>query len=192
MKLVCETAVLREAINIVQKAVSTRSTSPILGGILLEATENLKLTANDMDIAIACQIDADVVQMGAIVLDHKIFSEIVRSLPEQHVTIFVNNDLNTIITSGLSEFKIMGMHVDEFPELPEVLKQQGIQLSQMSLKTMIKQTLFATSTNENRLILTGSCFEIGDGFIKIISVDGFRLAFRKEVIPYKDKPLKFV
>jgi len=182
MKISCEKNVLLEGINIVQKAVSTKSTLPILEGILLKAAEKLYLTGNDLELGIECHIDADIQQPGSIVLDAKILGEIVRKLPNDRVYIEVEENNSTYIKCGNTEFNIMGIDANEFPELPYITKGEKLTLKQYLLRSMIRQTSFAIATNENKLILTGSLLEADDDSLTLVSVDGYRLALRKEKI----------
>ncbi|MDK2933574.1 MAG: polymerase subunit beta [Clostridiales bacterium] len=182
MKIFCEKNVLLDAINIVQKAVSPKSTLPILEGILLEASENLKLTGNDLELGIECEVEAKIEQTGSIVLDAKMFGDIVRKLPNDTVYIEVQENNSTYIKCGNSEFNIMGITAVEFPELPKVEKENSLVVCQEKLRSMIRQTIFAVGTNTNKLIFTGSCVEVDNNELNMVSVDGYRLALRKEPI----------
>ncbi len=182
MKFTCERNHLIEKINIVQKAVSLKSTLPILEGILLQADDNLKLTANDLEMGIECTIKSDIIETGSIVLNSKIFGEIIRKLPNDLVNIEVDDNNNTVIKCGNSQFNIMGIPSTEFPEIPKVEKNNTFIVSQRRLKSMIRQTNFAVGINENKQILTGSLLEFNDGEMNMVSVDGYRLALRKEKI----------
>ncbi|MGE4283118.1 MAG: DNA polymerase III subunit beta [Clostridia bacterium] len=192
MKLFCEKNLLIDAISITQKAVSVKSTLPILEGILLEAKENtLKLTGNDLELGIECSIQASIKQPGSIVLSSRIFGEIIRKLPNDTIYIEVQ-DSNTLIKCGNSEFNIMGILPVEFPDLPSVQKENVFIISQEKLRSMIRQTIFAVGTNENKLILTGSCLEVENNNLNIISVDGYRLALRKESIDSAEQKISLV
>ncbi len=193
MKISCEKNLLLDNINIVQKAVSPKSTLPILEGILIEASENLKLTGNDLELGIECKIEAEIEQEGAVVLNSKIFGDIIRRLPNDVVTIEVDsNNHHTTIKCGNSEFNIMGISSSEFPEIPHVEKRNSLTFSQQKLRSMIRQTIFAVGNNENKLILTGSLIEIEEEKFNMVSVDGYRLALRKEKINNESKGMSFV
>jgi len=192
MKIVCEKNILLEGINIVQKAVSTKSTLPILEGILLEASESLRLTGNDLELGIECNIEANVEQPGSVVLNARMLGEIVRKLPNDKVYIEVEKNNNTYIRCGNTEFNIMGISANEFPELPIINKENKLTVSQRILRSMIRQTLFAVATNENKLILTGSLLEAYDNNLSIVSVDGYRLALRKENINSNDSNISVI
>jgi DNA polymerase-3 subunit beta len=178
MKVICSKENLLEGINIVQKAVSAKTTLPILEGILIEAGENIKLTSNDLEIGIECCVDADVREKGSIVLNARMFGEIIRRFPDAEVMIEVKENNNVVIECENSMFEIRGLDAEGFPALPTVEKNDGIKISQKKLKDMIRQTIFAVSMDENRPMLTGSLFEYKDGRFTIVSIDGYRLAMR--------------
>ncbi|HEY8348751.1 MAG TPA: DNA polymerase III subunit beta [Clostridia bacterium] len=178
MKIICSKEKLLEGINIVQKAVSAKTTLPILEGILVEAGDQVKLTSNDLEIGIECIIEADVREEGAIVLNARMFGEIIRKFPDAEVLIEVRENNNVVIECENSMFEIRGLDAEGFPALPTLEKKDGIKISQRMLKDMIRQTIFAVSTDENRPMLTGSLFEYKDGKFTIVSIDGYRLAMR--------------
>ncbi|HOJ79228.1 MAG TPA: DNA polymerase III subunit beta [Clostridiales bacterium] len=178
MKIICSKEKLLEGINIVQKAVSAKTPLPILEGILVEAGDQVKLTSNDLEIGIECIIEADVREEGAIVLNARMFGEIIRKFPDAEVLIEVRENNNVVIECENSMFEIRGLDAEGFPALPTLEKKDGIKISQRMLKDMIRQTIFAVSTDENRPMLTGSLFEYKDGKFTIVSIDGYRLAMR--------------
>ena len=192
MKLLCNKQTLIDSINIVQKAVSSKSTLPVLEGILLEAFENLKLSGNNLELGIECSIEATIQERGSIVLNSRIFGDIIKRLPSDDVYIEVQENSNTIIKSGNSEFNILGISSDEFPELPQIEKENPLVISQEKLKSMIRQTIFAVGTDENKLILTGCCVEVDDNNFNMVSVDGYRLALRNEKINEMNQKISFV
>jgi len=179
MKIICSKEDLLEGINVVQKAVSTKTTLPILEGILLEADDKLKMTGNDLEIGIECYVNADIQRKGSIVLNSKMFGDIVRRLPESEVLMEVKENNKVVIECENSLFEIKGISPEGFPQLPSIERENGIKISQKILKDMIKQTIFAVSVDENRPVLTGSLFEYKDGNLAIVSIDGYRLAMRK-------------
>jgi DNA polymerase-3 subunit beta len=181
MKIICSKENLLEGINIVQKAVSTKTTLPILEGILIEAADKIKMTGNDLEIGIECCIDADVKRPGSIVINSRMFGDIVRRLPDSEVLIEVKENNTVVIECENSFFEIKGIAAEGFPALPSIEKENGIRISKKILKDMIKQTIFAVSIDENRPILTGSLFEYRSGKLTIVSIDGYRLAMRCHV-----------
>ncbi len=179
MKVICSKENLMDGINIVQKAVSTKTTLPILEGILFEADEkNLRMTGNDLEIGIECYIMADVKRNGSIVLNSKMIGDIVRRLPDAEVLIEVKENNTVVIECENSLFELRGIPSEGFPALPSIKKENGIKISQKLIKEMIKQTIFAVSVDENRPILTGTLFEYKSGRLSIVAIDGYRLALR--------------
>lgn len=180
MKIICSKENLMEGINIVQKAVSTKTTLPILEGILLDAGESLKMTGNDLEIGIECLVEADVKRPGSIVLNSRMFGDIVRRLPDSEVLLEVKENNVVIIECEKSLFEIKGLAASGFPALPVIEMEDGLKISQKLMKDMIKQTIFAVSVDENRPVLTGSLIEYKEASLTVVSIDGFRLALRKK------------
>lgn len=181
MKFSCEKSLLQAAIGTTARAVSPKSSIPALEGILLEAGECLRLTGYNLETGIRTSISADVAETGNLVLSARLFGEIIRKLPDDMIS-FSSDGYLVKIKCGLSEFNIMGIDPEEFPDLPSVNQENAFVLFQKDLKSMIGQTLFAVSDNESRPVHTGSLFEVeGDG-VTIVSVDGYRLALRREKI----------
>ena len=180
MKIICTKSDLVHAVSIVSKAVSNNTTLPILKCILIEAsTGNIKLTANDMELGIETTIDGQIHQPGKIAIEAKLFSEIVRKLPDNDITIETDDQYKATITCEKACFQIMGQEGEEFPSLPEIEKNQSITLSQFSLKEVIRQTIFSISDNENTKLMTGELFEVKDDQLSVVSLDGHRISIRK-------------
>jgi DNA polymerase-3 subunit beta len=187
MKLTILKDHLTESIGHVSKAISSRTTIPILTGIKIDArASGVTLTASDTDISIQSftPIENDnvtVVQLfqpGSVVLPAKFFIEIIRKLPSQMIEIEVKDRFQTTIRSGSSEIQIMGMDPEEYPLLPQIEETKMIRIPSELLKTMIKQTSFAVSTNESTPILTGVLWNIDGEQLKFIGCDRHRLATR--------------
>lgn len=180
MKLYCDTKILSEAVNIVSKAVSVKSNLPHLEGILLEAFGGiLTLTSNNLEISIKKTISANISEEGKIVLNCKMFSEILRKLPEDVCEIMTNEKNNISISCLNSDYKIAGLPADEFPQPPEVEEENHITIKSSALKDIIDKTLFAVSLDNTRKIFTGSLYEINDNNLTVVSIDGYRLALVK-------------
>ncbi len=185
MRFSCERNVLNDAINIVQKAASVKSTIPALEGIEVRITENgtVHFSAYDLSIAISYDIEAENTEKGTVVLSSKIFGEIIRKLPYScYVDVEIDNkSYLTTIKGGNSNFTITGMSPENFPDLPEVLSEDGVILTYSDFKTMVKQTIFACSITDLKPILTGVLFELNkeEGTISAVAVDNFRLAIRR-------------
>lgn len=182
MKFSCEKVLLLSAISVTSKVASAKSAIPALEGLLLEAARNLKISGYDLKTGIKTEIPADVSEIGAIVLKARLFGEIVRKLPDDIVTVSVDDRNTATIECGASTFTIMGTPASDYPELPSVDTQNSNFVRQDILKSMIAETIFAVSDNESRPIQTGTLFEIEDGILTMVAVDGYRLALRKEQI----------
>ncbi|MCT4618133.1 MAG: DNA polymerase III subunit beta [Marinisporobacter sp.] len=180
MKIICNQRKLSSSINTVQKAVSSKTPMPILKGILLETCgEQLKLVGTDLEIGIENYIEAEIISSGAVVLSAKILGDIIRKLPDADIEIEVDENNNTIIRCENSEFTLIGQAAVEYPELPVVEEEDVYKLPQDLLKNMIKQTVFATSLDETRPILSGVLMELHQDAINMVALDGYRLALRK-------------
>ena len=193
MKFSCEKALLQNAILTASRAVSSKSTIPALEGLLLEAEEtgNVFLTGYNQETGIRSCFLGEVTETGSMVLPARLFSEIVRKMPDD-VLLFQEENLKVHISCGMSEFDLMGIDPEDFPELPTVEYQNSITLPQQTLRSMISQTIFAVSDDESRPIHTGSLFVVDEEGLTMVAVDGFRLALRKEPILEKNGNFEFV
>ncbi len=191
MKFIIQRDKLVQGVQDVMKAVSSRTTIPILTGIKIVAhTEGVTLTGSDSDISIESFIPAEedgkefveIVQAGSVVLQAKFFSEIVKKLPMDIVEIEVGNHHSTIIRSGKAEFSLNGLDAEEYPHLPQIEEDNIFKIPTDLLKAMIRQTVFAVSTSETRPILTGVNWKLENGELICIATDSHRLALRKAMI----------
>lgn len=174
---------LAEAVMNVSRAVSTKASMPALEGILIKAYgQKLSISGYDLEIGINTIIDATVSKEGEIVVSAKIFSEIVRKLPEEIVCIETDDRMITYITSGQADYQIVGMSSVEYPDLPKFEETESLEIKGEIIKDMIRQTVYAVSDNTSKPIYTGSLFDIENKNIKIIAVDGFRMAIRQEAV----------
>ena len=179
MKLICSKSNLLHGVNIVSKAVPTRTTMAILECILIDASANeIKLTANDMELGIETKIEGEIAERGVIALDAKIFSEIVRKLPDSDVTIETDASFKTTITCEKAKFNIVGKSGDDFSYIPYIERNEPIVMSQFTLKEVIRQTIFSIADNDNNKLLTGELFEIEENDLKVVSLDGHRISIR--------------
>ena len=179
MKLICSKSNLLHGVNIVSKAVPTRTTMAILECILIDASANeIKLTANDMELGIETKIEGEIADRGVIALDAKIFSEIVRKLPDSDVTIETDASFKTTITCEKAKFNIVGKSGDDFSYIPYIERNEPIVMSQFTLKEVIRQTIFSIADNDNNKLMTGELFEIEENDLKVVSLDGHRISIR--------------
>lgn len=180
MKIVCTKSNLLNGVQTVSKAVPNKTTMSILECILVEASENeIKLTANDMELGIETVIEGDVVESGTIALDAKIFLEIVRKLPDNNIMIETDPSFKTTITCEKAKFNIIGKSGEDFSYLPEIERNDSLVVSQFTLKEVIRQTIFSIADNENNKLMTGELFEIENDILKVVSLDGHRISIRK-------------
>lgn len=195
MKFIIQRDRLVQSVQDVMKAVTSRTTIPILTGIKIMATEKgVTLTGSDSDISIESFIPreeagdelVEMKQPGAIVLSAKFFSEIVKKLPTDSVEIEVINQLQAVIRSGKTEFNLNGFDAEEYPHLPLVEENNSFHMAADLLKTMIRQTVFAVSTSETRPILTGVNWKFQNDELICIATDSHRLALRKAKLETDD------
>ncbi|MBQ2287980.1 MAG: DNA polymerase III subunit beta [Lachnospiraceae bacterium] len=180
MKIICSKSELLRGVNTVLKAVPAKTTMPILECILIDTTDGqIKLTANDMELGIETKIQGDILDKGKIALEAKLFSEIVRKLPDSEVTIQTDDSFRALIKCEKAKFNIAGKSGEDFSYLPVIEKNQKVVLSQFSLKEIIRQTIFSIADNENNRLMTGELFEIIGNEMKVVSLDGHRISIRK-------------
>ena len=192
MKIHCQKSDLLNGVNIALKAVPVKSTMPILECLFIEATdEGIKLVANDMELGIETMVKGTIIEKGTVALNAKIFSEIVRRLPENEVNITTDDAFMTQIICEKAKFSIAGRSGEEFPSLPNIEKENAVVLSQFTLKEIIRQTVFSISDNESNKIMTGELFEIKNNELKVISLDGHRISIRKILMKdsYEDRKI---
>lgn len=180
MRIVCTKSNLVKGVSIVSKAVPSKTTMPILECILVDAsTDVIKLTANDMELGIETRIEGDILERGIIALNAKIFSEIVRKLPDSDVVIETTSDNKTLITCEKAKFNIAAQSGEDFSYLPVIEKEDYITVSEFTLKEVIRQTIFSIADNDTNKMMTGELFEIEGNILKVVSLDGHRISIRK-------------
>ena len=188
MEFTCKSKDLNEAINNVIRAVPQKSPMPALECIKLFIDgSKLSLTGYDLELAIVTHIDAQSMDHGEILVNAKIFSDIIRKLPYENVTIKVDENLKMTITSGSAIFNIPSISADDYPKVLEIDRSDFFKFSQPVLKNMIEQTIFAVAVSDSKPILKGELFDIENGEFNLVAIDGFRLAVRKEKIDTDDR-----
>ncbi len=180
MKFKCSREKLLNGINIVSKIVPARTTMPILECILVTADDTgIKLMANDTEIGIETSaIEADIEETGTFAFESKIFSEIIRSLPSNEVSLETDEKFLTKIKSGNSEFKIMGFNGTDFPPLPTVEKENKFEIEESKLKNIIKRTIFSVAAESSKIVLTGELLKIKNSSLEAVAIDGYRISYR--------------
>lgn len=180
MKIICSKSSLLKSVSIALKAVPSKTTMPILECILMDATTNqIKFTTNDMELGIETIVEGTIEEKGKVALDAKIFYEIIRRLPDNDVTIKTDDKYAATITCEKAKFNIPGKSGEDFAYLPMIEKDEPLTISQYTLKEMIRQTIFSIAVNENNKLMTGELFEIKNNCLKVVSLDGHRIAIRK-------------
>ena len=180
MKFTCNKSDMTEAVNIVLKAVPGKTTMPILECVVIEAAgDQIKLTTNDMQLGIETRFPAQIEEDGIILVNAKMISDIIRKLPENDVYFEADDNENILLFCGKAKFNLSGKNHEEFPMLPNIEKSYKITVSQFTLKEMIRQTIFSIASNETNKLMTGELFEIKDNYLKIVSLDGHRIAIRR-------------
>lgn len=179
MKLVCSRSDLLNGVQTVSKAVPNKTTMSILQCILINASDKIKLTANDMELGIETIVEGNIIESGIVALDAKIFLEIVRKFPDGDIKIETNDSYETVITSGDANIKIVGKSGEDFSYLPNIEKLDSIILSQFTLREMIRQTIFSIADNDTNKLMTGELFEVNEDKLRIASLDGHRISIRK-------------
>lgn len=188
MKFTCEKYLLQSAVATTSRAAAAKSPNPSLEGLLIEAANGVKITGYDLVKGIYTSFAADVPEAGSVILSAKLFDSIIRSLPEDIVTVSSDEKNMVRIVCGNADFSIMGTDSENYPELPSVEHQESLSIPQKTMKDIINQTLFAVSDNESRPVYTGALFEVSGGRLTVVSVDGFRLAMRTETPEETDMP----
>lgn len=193
MKIICSKANLLNGVQIVSKAVPSKTTMSILECILIDASrDSITLTANDMELGIETTIEGDIIEKGIIALDAKIFLEMVRKLPDNDIVMETDASYKTTITCEKAKFNIVGKSGEDFSYLPVIEKEESIILSQFTLKEVVRQTIFSISDNDNNKLMTGELFDINDNMLKVVSLDGHRISIRKIELKNSYSPRKVV
>ncbi len=193
MKFICEKSNLLKALNSVVRGVSSKTTMPILEGILIQTNDNqVKFTTYDLELGIEYVIDCEVIEQGNTVVTATVFSEIIRKLPDTDISITVDDKELLVIECEGSLYKLATMNPLEFPELPTINEENWVELEQNKLKDMISKTIFAVSTETHRPIFTGCLFEVKDNKINVVAVDGYRLGWKSKILEEKVNDFKVV
>jgi DNA polymerase-3 subunit beta len=195
MKVYVKQQQLTHCVSMVSRAVSPRSTLPVLSNILVK-TDNgrLRLSATNLELGITCWIGARVEGEGAITVPARIFTDLVSNLPSEQVILTLDNSTQTLnVKCGSSDSNIKGIDAEEFPPIPEPNLDEGIPLNITNFKEMVQQVAFAASTDEARPVLTGVLLKIDSDKITMAATDGFRISIREDAIPHAiSKPIEAI
>jgi len=195
MKLTITQAQLAYGLGIVSRAVSPRSTLPVLNNILIATDKGrLRLSATNLELGITCWIGADIEEEGSITIPARIFFDLINTLPSNKVNLSLNTRTQTLnIHCGTSNFDIKGIDAQEFPPMPSPDLSSGVELNIADFKEMIHQVSFAASTEESRPVLQGVLMEINNNKLSLAATDGFRISVRTaELSTSQDKPVKVI
>ena len=180
IKFSCEKVFLQNAIAVTSRAVAQKSSIPALEGLLIHADQQLTISGYNMQTGIRTNVFANVVEGGDIVLNARLFGDIIRRMPDDMITFTADEKMMVHVSCGDADFDILGLSAADYPELPEVEDEYAVSMKQSVLRRMIEEVAFAVSTNESRPVHTGALFEIENMCLNMVAVDGFRLAFRRE------------
>ena len=180
MNFSCEKYLLQNACATASRAAASKSPIPALEGLLIQAGEKITVTGYDLKKGIYTSLEADVKESGSVVVGARLFGEMMRRLPDGIVNISTDINNNVNVKCGKSEFNFMGISAQDYPEMPSVDELNNISLPQNILSEMINQTIFAVADNDVRPIYTGTLFNIEGDELTLVSVDGYRLALRRE------------
>ena len=194
MRIVCDTHSLTEVCLNVQRCVPTKAVLPHIEGILMKTTEDsaIELSGFDLDLGVTTKMEVSVERPGAVVLNAKTFCDILRHLPGDDVTLDCDEKNVCTIRSGNMEYTLISLSPEEYPELPRITDEQTFRIAQNVMKDMIRQTIFAVSLDDSKAVHRGIKFEINPGEIRMVALDGYRLAIRKDFIDYNGEPVSFV
>ncbi len=178
MKFLCEKATLTNAISIVSRTVSPKSSLAFLEGIYLAAGEDLRLTGYNLETGITVRLDATIRRTGECVMPARMFADIVRKLPEDVVSVEVDENYRVTIKGGVASFQLMATAADEYPQLPSVEEENAVRLPQKALRDLISGTIFAVSEDTANAIYTGCLVETREDTVTMVAIDGYRMAKR--------------
>lgn len=181
MKIRCSKQNLLSGINIVAKAVAAKTTKPILECIMFETMpDGLKLTANNLNLGIETVIEATILESGTAAINQKFFFDMIRKMPDSEISVETNDETFKVeISSEHAHYSIPYFSGEDFPAITNVNKENSIQLSQMGLRDVIRQTIFSIADNENSKAMTGEYFEVNENKLTVVSLDGHRISMRK-------------
>ena len=179
MKFCCEKALLVAGVSVASRTVAPKSALPALEGIHVRAGANLELTGYNLETGITVTVPAEIKETGAFIFPARLFFDIIRKLPDDMISVTVDDNCKVSIQCGISSFTITATDAEDYPELPDVDSEKAIGIPQRDLKEMIGGTIFSVSENQARPIHTGCLFEVDDEGITIVAVDGYRFALRR-------------
>ncbi|SHI11181.1 DNA polymerase III, beta subunit [Clostridium collagenovorans DSM 3089] len=183
MKFIVDKIKLQEAISNTQKAITGKSAMPVLQGICITATKSeITLVGSDLDLTIEARISADIFEEGRIVIDARLFGEIIKKMPNASIEIETIDDKSIYIKCLKSTATLVYMDPENYPSIPHINEDVVLTVQQDIIKHMIRGTIFAAAQDETRPILTGILFEVEEGKLNLVALDGYRVAIRRQLI----------
>lgn len=193
MKIIFSQKKLLDSINVVQRAISPRTTLPILEGILISTEKDVvKIVGTDLQLGIETYIDAEIIEQGSIVVPASIFNDIIRKLPQGDIEFTVTDEYKIELKTYNSLINLQGLDAREFPELEQIEEDNPIEIEEQIFKDMIQRTIFSVSVDETRPIYTGALLEQDQDNITIACLDGYRLAVRKDKVASNPQQIEAV
>jgi len=192
MKFSCSKENLLNAVNIVSKACNTSSPVVILGGLYFKAYDKLLINSTNMEISIECEVEADIIEQGEILIDSRIISDILRKTTEDNINFEVNSKNEVFVYTHNNKYNIMGMSASDFPKFEDIMAERYISIPSKDFKDAVRSTTFACALDESNPILTGINFEISKTEMKLVAIDGFRMAIKKIAIPEREDEFNFL
>ena len=180
MKIICDKTELIARTNIALRAVPSKTTMPILGSLLIVADDTITITSNDNDMGITTIVEGLIREKGRIAVEARLFSEIIRKLPDSEILIEADYNNKMTISCDKSVFHLNGNNADEFPDLPETEGLKSFSISEFTLKEMIRQTIFSIAVNDSNALMRGELFSISGDNLKVVSLDSHRISIRNE------------
>ena len=194
MRIICDTGLLTEVCLNVQRCIPAKAVLPHIEGILIRTAGEsaIELSGFDLDLGVTTTLQVNVERAGAVVLNAKTFCDILRHLPGDTVVIDCDEKNVCTVRCGEMEYTLVSLSPEEYPELPKITNEITFQMAQNVMKDMIRQTIFAVSLDDSKAVHRGIKFEIDPGEIRMIALDGYRLAIRREFLEYNGEPFTFV
>lgn len=188
MKFKIERNLLSDALVNASKASASRSSIPALEGVLINLKNGMiTVTGYDLEMGIKCRIPpAEAVEDGEVVVNAKVFGEMIRKMPAGLVEISTENDVNVTLRSGSVVYSVIGISGNNYPNIPELRNDITFYVDESTLKSMIRQTFHAIAVTDLKAVLMGSKFHIKDNVMSVVSMDGVRMAKRVEPVEYDD------
>lgn len=192
MKIICEKDKITQAVFGVSRAVSGKAAMPVLEGVYLGAKgEKATFIGYDLAIAIKTEIAADVIEEGGVVINARLFSDFLRKADSTSVTVEADEKNNVTLSAGNSRFSIVGMNIAEYPEVPDVGDGKSVTMDYEMFEKMVNQTIYATAVDDNNQMFKGVNFEFSENMIRLVGLDGRRLAIRNERVK-SDSEITFI